>query len=43
MIRIIPTSVHTAEDVDYTINAFTEVAHKLKTGAYPKEHPTGVQ
>ena len=39
MLRIIPTSVHTLEDVEYTIKAFTEVAKKLKDGAYPKEHP----
>lgn len=39
MLRIIPTAVHTLEDVDYTIKAFTEVARKLKAGEYPKEHP----
>jgi glycine C-acetyltransferase len=39
MLRIIPTAVHTLEDVDYTIKAFTEVAKKLKDGVYPKEHP----
>lgn len=39
MLRIIPTAVHTLEDVEYTIKAFTEVAKKLKDGVYPKEHP----
>jgi glycine C-acetyltransferase len=39
MLRIIPTAVHTLEDVDYTIKAFTEVAKKLRDGVYPKEHP----
>ena len=37
MIRIIPTSVHTFEDVDYTIKSFSEVKKKLESGAYPKE------
>jgi glycine C-acetyltransferase len=39
MLRIIPTSVHTMEDVEYTIKAFTTVAKKLKAGDYPKEVP----
>jgi glycine C-acetyltransferase len=39
MLRIIPTAVHTLDDVEYTIKAFTEVAKKLKDGVYPKEHP----
>jgi glycine C-acetyltransferase len=39
MLRIIPTAVHTLEDVDYTIKAFTTVAKKLQDGVYPKEHP----
>jgi glycine C-acetyltransferase len=39
MLRIIPTAVHSLEDVDYTIKAFSEVAAKLQAGAYPKEHP----
>jgi glycine C-acetyltransferase len=39
MLRIIPTAVHTLEDVEYTIKAFTEVAKKLKAGEYPKEIP----
>jgi glycine C-acetyltransferase len=39
MLRIIPTSVHTLEDVEYTIKAFTTVAKKLAAGDYPKEIP----
>ncbi len=39
MLRIIPTAVHSLEDVEYTIKAFSEVAAKLKAGVYPKEHP----
>lgn len=37
MLRIIPTSVHTLADVEYTINAFSDVAAKLKAGAYYSE------
>lgn len=37
MIRLIPTAVHTLEDVEYTINAFAEVAAKLKSGKYSRE------
>ena len=42
MLRIIPTAVHTLDDVDYTIKAFTTVAKKLQDGVYPKEHPNVV-
>jgi len=34
MLRIIPTAVHTLEDVDYTIKAFAEVKQKLNAGKY---------
>ena len=34
LLRIIPTAVHTLEDVEYTINAFKEVKHKLETNQY---------
>jgi len=37
MLRIIPTAVHTLEDVDYTIKAFAEVAEKLKRGDYSND------
>jgi glycine C-acetyltransferase len=34
MLRIIPTADHTLEDVKITIDAFEEIAKKLKAGAY---------
>jgi glycine C-acetyltransferase len=37
MLRIIPTSMHTEEDVDYTINAFAEIQEKLKAGKYKSD------
>ena len=37
MLRIIPTAVHTLEDVEYTVKAFKEIKHKLDTNSYPKE------
>lgn len=36
MLRIIPTAVHTLDDVAYTIKSFKEVADKLKNGVYNK-------
>jgi len=37
MLRIIPTSSHTLEDVTYTINAFAEVQEKLRAGKYKSD------
>jgi glycine C-acetyltransferase len=37
MLRIIPTAVHTPDDVDYTIHAFSELKRKIDSGAYPDE------
>jgi glycine C-acetyltransferase len=34
MLRLIPTAVHTLEDVEYTIKAFAEVKKKLDAGKY---------
>jgi glycine C-acetyltransferase len=34
ILRIIPTAVHTLEDVERTIKAFEEVKEKLETGVY---------
>ncbi len=34
LLRLIPTAVHTLEDVDYTIKAFSEVKEKLDQGKY---------
>lgn len=36
MLRLIPTAVHTMDDVNMTIKAFEEVAIKLKNGVYVK-------
>jgi glycine C-acetyltransferase len=34
LLRLIPTAVHTKEDIDLTLYAFGEVAQKLKSGVY---------
>jgi glycine C-acetyltransferase len=34
MLRLIPTAAHTLEDVEYTINAFSEVRKNLDAGKY---------
>ena len=34
ILRLIPTAVHTVEDVNYTIDAFSKIVNKLKTGQY---------
>ena len=33
-LRLIPTAVHTQEDVAYTLDAFMAVSEKLRAGAY---------
>lgn len=37
MLRLIPTAVHTKEDVDYTIKTFSSVKSKLEAGEYKSE------
>ncbi|MBN1158241.1 MAG: pyridoxal phosphate-dependent aminotransferase family protein [Bacteroidales bacterium] len=37
MLRIIPTTVHTLDDVTYTINAFAEIQEKLREGRYASD------
>ncbi|MCE6992320.1 pyridoxal phosphate-dependent aminotransferase family protein [Dyadobacter sp. CY323] len=37
MLRIIPTAAHTLDDVEYTLNAFTTLAEKLKNRVYQIE------
>ena len=37
LLRLIPTSTHTAQDVDETIKAFVSIKDKLASGAYKKE------
>jgi len=34
MLRLIPTAVHTLDDVTYTINSFSEIKQKLDEGKY---------
>ena len=34
LLRLIPTAVHTLEDVEYTLNAFSACQDKLKSGEY---------
>ena len=34
LLRLIPTSVHTLEDVKYTVKAFTDIKHKLENHEY---------
>jgi len=42
MLRLIPTAVHTLEDVSYTIDAFSEVKQKLISGKYDGENVIAV-
>ena len=37
LLRLIPTAVHTLEDVKYTIKAFSEVRQRLNEGGYANE------
>ena len=37
LLRLIPTAMHTLEDVEYTVKAFKDVAQKLKDGKYSNE------
>lgn len=37
LLRLIPTAVHTLEDVKYTIETFKKIQEKLSTGAYAKD------
>ena len=36
LLRLIPTAMHTLEDVTYTVKAFSEVRKKLEAGMYSK-------
>jgi glycine C-acetyltransferase len=40
LLRLIPTAMHTQQDIDETIVAFKAVKHKLDEGLYPKEIPS---
>ncbi|MBC7412496.1 MAG: aminotransferase class I/II-fold pyridoxal phosphate-dependent enzyme [Bacteroidia bacterium] len=37
ILRLIPTAVHTIDDVNYTIDSFKQIVGKLKTGKYQGE------
>jgi len=37
MLRLIPTAVHTDEDIDATLQAFSDVSEKLKSKQYEKD------
>ena len=39
ILRLIPTALHTEEDIDITIEAFKAVKHKLENKHYPDEFP----
>ncbi len=39
ILRLIPTAVHTQQDIDETIAAFTSIKHKLDNNLYPNEIP----
>jgi glycine C-acetyltransferase len=38
MLRLIPTAVHTLEDVEYTIHAFSQILGKLQNHEYNRDH-----
>ncbi|MFI3266302.1 MAG: aminotransferase class I/II-fold pyridoxal phosphate-dependent enzyme [Rikenellaceae bacterium] len=40
ILRIIPTAVHSMEDVEYTLNCFKECRTKLDNGEYQKDMPS---
>lgn len=42
MLRIIPTAVHSMEDVKYTIDTFKTIKEKLEKGEYRSEHIAAV-
>ena len=37
ILRLIPTAVHALDDVNYTIECFSKIVHKLKSGQYMAE------
>ncbi len=39
ILRLIPTAVHTDQDINETLDAFSAVREKLEKGLYPKEIP----
>jgi len=43
MLRLIPTAVHTLEDVSFTIDTFVKVKNKLDAGEYKSEEMASVE
>jgi glycine C-acetyltransferase len=43
ILRLIPTAVHTLEDVKYTIESFSKIVDKLKSGKYQSDDLAKVQ
>ena len=43
MLRLIPTAIHTLEDVQYTIETFVTVKNKLDAGNYKSEEMATVE
>ncbi len=43
ILRLIPTAMHTLEDVEYTLKAFKEVRKRLEGGAYSKTEMASVK
>ncbi len=41
MLRLIPTALHTIEDVNRTLDAYSELAEKLKKGHYKEKNTVG--
>ena len=37
MLRLIPTAIHTLQDVEYTIKAFSDIKRKVDNNEYPNE------
>jgi glycine C-acetyltransferase len=38
MLRLIPTAIHSLEDVEYTIDAFSKIKSKLENRQYNRDH-----
>lgn len=42
LLRLTPTAVHTDQDIDVTLNCFSKISVKLKSGAYASQKLAGV-
>ena len=43
LLRLIPTAIHTLDDVKYTIESFTAIKEKLAAGEYISETVANVE